>query len=231
MENQNLNLSIDLSVDEIHDVNLSFGDCSNYLDCFSDSKLNKYFNELNSVTDLTLSSANQPDQNFSSTFLKSSDQLKFKCNIGKCSKEYINKQHLTRHLLNSHAIDKRSLNSICEKCNSKFSKRKDLIEHLNTVHDANIEIRNQTLNSKEEFDKFKLKIEDEHHLRYVKLKGTSNNITKFDCSRSGKKRLVDLEKRKNDINEKGSSKIGLCCTAYMKLTKKNGKFLFAINFV
>lgn len=222
--------SIDLPVsNNFTDISLSDKKFNNFsLDDF------KSFSDFQYAVNLTTPSNDQPQlhpnlidsQDFSdlSSF---ENAKKYKCDQPKCTKSYSLIQHLNSHLLNQHKIDKRVLNVCCLECEDKFSKRTDLIKHLREKHDKNFEVKKISFDDFEEFDKFKIRIEKENNCSFVRNKGFSSKNKTFDCSRSGKKRLVDLEKRKRDFSETGSSKIDMCCTAFIKVIQvKTGNFRF-----
>lgn len=223
---------------DLTDINLSNENLNNFAFKIDDFKSFDDFEfVLNNQNQNTTNCSNPNDKYAFSSFLtpvNSNDLLtnslsplsskKFKCDQPNCSKSYSLIQHLNTHLFNKHKIDKRILNLSCLDCDEKFSKRSLLIDHLSEIHKKDFSIQKKSFPNLEEFEKFKVKIEKDKNCSFIKRKGSKINVI-YDCSRSGKKRLIDSERRKRDYSTTGSSKIDMCCTAFIKIKKtQSGKF-------
>lgn len=194
------------STDNSLNLNLNFDEIKN-INHFCE--LNKVFNESGQYESNIL--------NQEKSFIKKyQNNFEYKCEVRNCFKKFKQKQHLNRHLLNDHKIDNRKLPIDCLNCESKFRNRKDLVEHLNKVHEEEIVINKREFVNFNDFQNFKSNLEKETLCKFVKHY-SENNVCMYQCSRSGDKRVVNDENRKYDQSFKESSKTGHSCTAYIKL--------------
>ena len=156
--------------------------------------------------------------------VKSQEPKPFVCDQDHCAKSFTRKDRLIAHQLTIHKIDNRNFSVKCLNCSQKFKTRSHLISHLNEVHEECVSIEKNSLNSSAEFEIFKTNLAKETGTTFVKSRGQSGNVIIFECSRSGVSRIVQEDRRKNDLSFQGTSKIDGCCTAFIKLEISNGNY-------
>ena len=146
-----------------------------------------------------------------------------------CRKEFHDKANLNRHLKNVHEKERNwRMPCIVPSCDLNFFHVEDLVSHLVSNHDADIQIESLNFDNVESFNKFLAEESLTTNTRYVlhrpkvSNKDGSQRYT-LVCSRDGKKRLSDPNNRKRRENKKGSCKLdGLCLSRFSVLVTREG---------
>ncbi|KAF6215251.1 hypothetical protein GE061_010003 [Apolygus lucorum] len=147
------------------------------------------------------------------------------CDI--CEKTFLNTTGLDKHVKRFHdgskyvTNDKGPIECLEPDCGKKFRVRRFLRAHLLYDHNIEMQIKAEALrfSTKEEFDEWKNKIEEEtqsyYRIRQQFTNKTYKKTIQYLCCRSGK--MVNTDNRKRPLKIQGSRRSNINCTSEIRL--------------
>lgn len=151
-----------------------------------------------------------------------------------CDKTFSANSNLNRHLRKIHQENVQSpYNNVkCALCTSHYPSSSLYNQHLEEYHMVTIQVENLTFASKESFEEWKHKIEDETTSQFIKSRGEkkSKNVNKtyYSCNRSGY--YVSKARTQKALKKQGSRKINGRCPASINVTF-NPDSTYEVRFV
>lgn len=158
---------------------------------------------------------------------KQKNSLKNMCRI--CKKTFHDKANLNRHVKNVHEKENQwRMSCIVPSCDLSFFHVDDLVGHLISSHEAEIEIENLNFENVNTFEKFLADESLNKNTRYVlhrpkTLNKDGSQRYTLVCHRDGKRRINDSKDRQRRENKKGSCKLdGVCLSRFSVLITREG---------
>ena len=156
-----------------------------------------------------------------------------------CNNKFVNRSSLLRHMRTVHKSAtegiaaggvpvntgkkrlRRLMKCAIEGCMFTCQKMKDMLGHINNLHDQHLEYQILTFNNRTELENWQDKVEAETPCKFVrKYKGSKSNRSFYYCSRSGFNRPSALV-RKRHSKIQGTSKTQRTCTAHFVVSSKD----------
>uniref|UniRef100_T1J170 C2H2-type domain-containing protein n=1 Tax=Strigamia maritima TaxID=126957 RepID=T1J170_STRMM len=144
-----------------------------------------------------------------------------------CEKTFARSSSMYRHIRNFHKENMKfptSKSIVCPLCSDKekgefsFTNYKKLHSHMKSQHNLKLNIQKHVFQTVEEFQEWKVKIEQETKSQYVKQNGTKKcgnfETLRYYCNRSGFYKPTGHQKRQ--LKKQGSNKINCCCPSMIK---------------
>ncbi|KAG5887699.1 hypothetical protein JTB14_010770 [Gonioctena quinquepunctata] len=145
---------------------------------------------------------------------------KFNCDV--CKKNFNHKNNLTYHKKRNHGMinDSNKRKALkCPLCEFEASPKTQMYSHFVETHDFEICFERIAFSRKEEFERWKVSMEQCTNSLFVKIKGDfqykSKTIISYTCHRSGF--YIPGGENKRKLKAQGSRKIGGFCPAGIKV--------------